>query len=191
MGPNGVDSPRRIRAQRFLTDHGAEQIPHPGGTLLAHLNRVADVLAQWGAESDIQLAGLCHATYGTDGFDRSLLDLSERQQLSDVVGERTEALIYLYASCDRSAVYPRLDSPPVLFRDRFTGNEFEPADGDLRAFMEITVANELDVMAYNAELAAQHGDALYGLFERSRKLLSDAAWDACRNQLGPTTEPAP
>lgn len=36
---------RRIRVERFLRDRGADTIDHPGDTLLAHLNRVADTLA--------------------------------------------------------------------------------------------------------------------------------------------------
>ncbi len=34
----------RVRAERFLLDHGAAEIEHPGGTLFAHLCRVADQL---------------------------------------------------------------------------------------------------------------------------------------------------
>ncbi|MFI6866971.1 DUF6817 domain-containing protein [Nocardia sp. NPDC050406] len=162
-------------AERLLRDRGAEEIPHPGGTLLAHLVRVAEVLDSWGADLDIQLAGLCHAAYGTDGFNQSLLEITERERLSALIGPRAESLVYLYGSCDRSVVYPRLDSGSVLFRDRFTGADHQPADADLRAFMEITVANELDVLSHNVELASQHGDALYGFFDRRRDLLSDAA----------------
>ncbi|NNH74954.1 hypothetical protein HLB23_34760 [Nocardia uniformis] len=191
MNANGAPADvSRERAERFLRDRGADAIAHPGGTLLAHLIRVADVLADWGADADVQLAGLCHATYGTDGFDRSLLDPSARQQLSTLLGERAEALVYLYGSCDRSAVYPRLDTAPIVFRDRFTGLDHEPAAADLRAFMEITAANELDVMAHNAELAARHGAALYGLFAGTRSLLSERAWLACRSRLGPEAEDA-
>lgn len=171
---------RRNEIEKFLTEHGADTIPHPGGTLLAHLIRVADVLATWGADVDLQWAGLCHAMYGTDGFNQSLLEPSERPRVAALIGARAEALVYMYGSCDRSAVYPRLDTTPVLFRDRFTGLDHESSDTDLRAFMEITVANELDVMAHNAELAAQHGAALYALFERSKSLLSERAWQACR-----------
>ncbi|QIS14472.1 DUF6817 domain-containing protein [Nocardia arthritidis] len=184
MSEFGAGDSVRVRAERFLKECGAEDIPHPGGTLLAHLGRVADVLAGWGATSDIQLAGLCHAVYGTDGFDRWLLDPADRHRMVELIGERAEALVYLYGSCDRATVYPRLTATPVLFRDRFTGREFEPDDAELRAFLELTAANELDVMAHNAELAAKHGAALFGLFEQTRNYLSPRAWSACRAQLG-------
>ena len=33
---------------RWLASRGAAGIPHPGGTLLAHLERVHALLAEWG-----------------------------------------------------------------------------------------------------------------------------------------------
>ncbi|BEK94450.1 hypothetical protein NSK11_contig00022-0041 [Nocardia seriolae] len=174
---------RRIRVERFLRDRGADTIDHPGGTLLAHLGRVADTLAAWGHDADLQLAGLAHAVYGTDGFDRHLVESPDRSTVVDLVGDRAEALIYLYACCDRSALYPRIDATTARFRDRFTAREFEPAPTDFAAFLELTVANELDVMAQNADLATQHGAGLYDLFARARPHLTPAAWSACHAQL--------
>jgi hypothetical protein len=177
-------SKRWPRIEEFLAGRGADRMPHPGGTLLEHLRRVARVLADWDAEPAVRLAGLCHAAYGTDGFDESLLDLTERAVLAELIGERAEALVYLYAGCDRAAVYPRLGKGlPVLFRDRFTDRDHTPAGADVRAVVEITAANELDVLAHNAELAERHGPALYRLFARSHGLLSAPAWNACAEQL--------
>ncbi|WP_030175548.1 DUF6817 domain-containing protein [Streptomyces sp. NRRL S-813] len=170
--------------EAFLCARGADRMPHPGGTLLDHLRRVVRLLSAWGAEPAIQLAGLCHAAYGTDGFDGSLLDTAEREVLTELIGDRAEALVYLYASCDRAAVYPRLGAGrPVVFRDRFTSREHMPAEADVRALVEITAANELDVLAHNTELAQRHGPDLYRLFARSRELLSAPAWNACAGQL--------
>ncbi|MFJ5534848.1 DUF6817 domain-containing protein [Streptomyces sp. NPDC093261] len=42
-----------------------------GGTLLEHLVRVARLLSRWGAEPDVRVAGLCHVSYATAGFDRA------------------------------------------------------------------------------------------------------------------------
>ncbi|WP_067702911.1 ketopantoate reductase family protein [Nocardia jejuensis] len=182
---HGIDAPftaelvaelsARDRVVRFLGDREADRIPHPGGTLLGHLLRVAEVLETWGADRDTCAAGLCHAAYGTDGFDRSLLAPTDRRTLAALIGERAEALVYLYGSCDRSAVYPRLTAAPARLRDRFTGNDFEPDAEDLRAFMAITVANELDVLSHNPEIAAAHGPALLDLFERTSSLLPEPA----------------
>ncbi|MFF9645271.1 DUF6817 domain-containing protein [Kitasatospora aureofaciens] len=169
----------------FLSTRGAHRMPHPGGTLTEHLIRVSRRLREWGAAPVVQVAGLCHAAYGTGGFDQTLMDVTEREVLVELIGEQAEALVYLYASCDRDVVYPRFGGArPIVFRDRFTGREHLPSDPDVRAFLDITAANELDVLAHNADLAWRYGPALQGLFFRSRDLLSDAAWTACARQLG-------
>ncbi|MCX4744028.1 hypothetical protein OG455_00620 [Kitasatospora sp. NBC_01287] len=172
-------------AEEFLRARGAGELPHPGGTLLAHLIRVADLLGEWGADPHVRVAGLCHAAYGTDGFDQALAGTAERGLLAELIGEEAEALVHLYASCDRGVVYPQLGiGRPVVFRDRLTGREHTPPESDLRAFLAITAANELDVLAHNAALADRYGPALYRLFARSRDLLPTAAQEACARQLG-------
>jgi hypothetical protein len=50
--------------------------------------------------------------------------------------------------------------------------------------MEITAANELDVLARDPGLAAKHSASLFRLFRAARGYLSDAAWQACEEQLG-------
>ncbi|GIH14304.1 DUF6817 domain-containing protein [Rugosimonospora africana] len=173
------------RVTEFLRARGAADLAHPGGTLLAHLLRVSQRLADWGASGDVGLAGLCHAAYGTDGFAQGLLELTQRASLAELIGERAEALVYLYGSCDRTATYPRLGSAgPPVFRDRFTGAEHPPAEEQVRAFLDITAANELDVFSHNEELAARHGAGLYRVLAASRDRMSDAAWAAVHHDLG-------
>jgi hypothetical protein len=177
-------SPDRAPAHRFLLDHGADTIDHPGGTLLAHLVRVADRLAAWDAAADVVLAGLCHATYGTAGFVPALLPVHRRAELVDVIGPAAEAMVYRYAGCDRAATYPLLGGTgPVDMVDRFTGAARSVEPAELRAFMEITVANELDVIAQNADYASQHGAPLLELFTRARSRMSQPAWAAVHDAL--------
>jgi hypothetical protein len=142
------------------------------------------LLSDWGADEVLQAAGLCHACYGTDGFDHAMVDVADRQALMELIGPRAEALVYLYCSCDRAAVYPLLGSDgPVAFRDRFTGRTVVPPERDVRAFVEVTAANELDALAHNSAVAAEHGAGLFSLFAGARDRLSDAAWAACVDQL--------
>jgi catechol 2,3-dioxygenase-like lactoylglutathione lyase family enzyme len=163
---------------RFLLERGAGRLRHPGGTLYEHATRVAALLAQWGASQEVRTAALCHFCYGTDGYAPVLVDLAERQVLRDLIGSRAESLVYLYASCDRAAVYPALATlGPVPFRDRFTGATRVPPERDIRAFLELTAANELDVIRHDPVMAA-HGPALLWLFAAARPRLSAAAWHA-------------
>lgn len=119
----------------------------------------------------------------------ALLPVTERATLADVIGVDAERLVYLYGSCDRDAVYPQLGKPgTVRLRDRFTGETHEPSEPDVRAFVEITAANELDVLAHNAELAERYGSSLHALFSRAPGRLSAAAWRACEEGLGGTAQ---
>jgi catechol 2,3-dioxygenase-like lactoylglutathione lyase family enzyme len=178
----------RARAEGFLVEHGAAGIDHPGRTLLAHLRRVADQLAAWGADDAVVLAGLCHAAYGTDGFTTALLPVTDRGKLVEVIGPAAEQLVYLYGSCDREATYPVLArAGSVSFRDRLTGEVREVDDAGVRAFLEITAANELDVLTHNRQLAARYGPALLELFTRTRDRLSRPAWSAVQPALRPVT----
>jgi catechol 2,3-dioxygenase-like lactoylglutathione lyase family enzyme len=90
-------------------------------------------------------------------------------------------------------VYPQLGAGhPVLFRDRFTGDRYTLSDADLRALVEITAANELDLVQVNGELAARYGPDLWRLFARCRSWLSEPAQHACTRLLGRyAADPAP
>jgi len=176
---------RRESARRFLDAHQTVAIAHPGGTLLDHLLRTEAQLKEWDVGDDLTLAGLCHATYGTDGFARALIDPSARVELVATIGSASEAIVYRYASCDRSVLYAELGVVAnPQFRDRFTGEHMALGVPESRAFVTLTVANELDVMRANPTLAAQHGPALATLFARCEHLMPFAAVDAYRTVLG-------
>jgi hypothetical protein len=171
----------------FLETHGATEMPHPGGTLLAHLVRTADRLKEWGADDELQTLALAHATYGTDGFGVQLLDLEHRAELESIVGPAVEQQVYLYASCDRKLTYPRLrDRPTLLFTDRFIGQERALPAEELRSFAELTAANELDVFLHAPDRQVEHAQRLLGLLERVSDLLTPAAWSDCGQLLGRT-----
>lgn len=182
------------QADAFLRELGAETMPHPGGTLLTHLHRVRARLATWNARPALQLAGLCHAFYGTDGFPHPLLPLDRRAELVAAIGEEAEAVVYFYASCDRKAAYPTLADPGSPFRDRFTGHTRIPGPGPrLRQdFAELTAANELDLAAEDPAFRERYGPGLLDLFTRFRPLLSRAAYqDSLAVLRGPTPLPGP
>jgi hypothetical protein len=137
--------PRR-RALAFLRSGPACSISHRHGTLLDHLLATGEILGAWGATEELRLAGLCHAAYGTDGFSPHLLSWRRRADLVAVVGTAVEETVYLYASCDRSFLYPQLSrSGPVVFRDRFLHTTFAPSDSQLSDFVDLTLANELEI----------------------------------------------
>lgn len=151
-------------ASAFLREHGAETIPHPGGTLYTHLHRVAQRLADLGADQDLQLAGLTHATYGTDGFARDLLPWTDRQPLRAIIGDTAESLVYLYGATDRDRTWTTL-AETARVHDRFTGDSVDLGDL-LVPFVDLSIVNELDVITHNPELLAKHRDYFRDLFAR-------------------------
>ncbi|GAA0335714.1 hypothetical protein GCM10009540_64230 [Streptomyces turgidiscabies] len=161
----------------FLRQLGAEQIGHPGGTLLAHLCRVYRLLAAWEARPALRLAGLCHAAYGTDGFPTALLSLDRRAELARVIGPEAEEIVHVYAAMNRKATYPGLADPNAPFYDRFTGGA-RPVNRSRREDLaELTAANELDLARVNPVFRAQWGPDLLALFTGFRPLLSGQAWE--------------
>ncbi|MEU8538861.1 DUF6817 domain-containing protein [Streptomyces sp. NPDC048717] len=189
MGSNPDDSAAFAAAHALLIRQGADTLPHPGGTLLAHLTRVESRLAGWNARPALRLAGLCHAFYGTDGFAESLLPLERRAELAAAIGAEAEEIVHFYASCDREfshAGLPHADGP---FRDRFTDRTFLPTARQRADFAELTAANELDLAAVNTEFRERWGGPLLRLFTTWRPLLSEAALADARGLLGPPTPP--
>lgn len=175
--------PGTAAVAEWLASRGAAEIPHPGGTLLAHLERVHALLGQWAARPALRRAGLCHAFYGTDGFAAALGDPSRRDELASMVGEEAECLVYVYASCDRRFSYPYLAESAGPFKDRFTGTVLRPPLALRRDFAELTVANELDIVAVNPDLRLQAGPVLLRLFVSWKNLLSPPAWQSVQTTL--------
>jgi hypothetical protein len=135
----------------FLDAHEAGRTPHLFGDLLTHLLGTETLVRAWGGSELLALAALGHAAYGTDGFEDNFLSTAERPALAAVIGNEAEALVYFYASCDRDAFYPQLESgigPGELsFRDWFTGDCFTPAPGLATLFVDLTYANEGELAA--------------------------------------------
>lgn len=171
------------QARALLLRSGADALSHPGGTLLAHLDRVRAQLIAWDARPALRLAGLCHAAYGTDGFPAALLPLTRRAALAAVIGTEAEAIVYAYGSCDRGATYPRLAESRGPLHDRFTGGVRVP-DARLRRDLALLVAaNEIDLARHDAAFRERWGPGLLDLLGRLRALLGEPVWSDCRTVL--------
>ncbi|HXW39327.1 MAG TPA: hypothetical protein VEJ44_06495 [Acidimicrobiales bacterium] len=180
----------RVGADDLLSDRGATGIDHPGGTLFAHVVRVSEILRSWGADETLQAAGLCHACYGTAGFPKALLDLSERDLLAGVIGADAETVVHLYAACDRSSVYPRLAAHDGLrWTDRFTGHTAPVDERTARQLVELTAANELDLVRTDPASAASWAPEFHELLRGARHRLSPEALAAWAEAMD-GTEPA-
>lgn len=167
----------------LLRERGATDIEHPGGTLLAHLVRVAERLYQDTGDEVVRLAALSHAVYGTDGFDTSLLSLEERSVLADLTGPDVEGLVYLYAACDRGKTWATLGETKAV-HDRWTGQVTQPDAALLRRFVDLSIVNEVDVCEQSAEMMAKYGRPLLTRFRTWQALGSEPVLRDAENVLG-------
>ncbi|GLZ29408.1 hypothetical protein Lesp02_15980 [Lentzea sp. NBRC 105346] len=156
--------------ETWLREHGAETIDHPGGTLYAHLLRIRDRLKALGLAEHVQLAGLVHAVYGTDGFPLALADHTNRDEIRDLVGAEAEDLVYRYGACDRNATWPHLPG----YTDRFTQNTEQLDAASTRDLVDLSIVNELDVYEQSAEIAEKYGDYFREQFAKWAPLASPA-----------------
>jgi|1186.fasta_scaffold106722_2 hypothetical protein len=156
-------SSRERNMRDWLRQHGADTIEHPGGSLYAHLSRVYGRLGRLGLDDDTCLASLAHATYGTDGFNVVLLDQQDRSTLREIIGERAEGLVYRYGGCDRSRTWQRLVDTREVY-NRFTDQTESLDPTELRAFVDLSIVNELDVMEQAPSILEEHGEYFRRLF---------------------------
>lgn len=165
-------------ASQLLRQRNADDIEHPGGNLLQHLARTADLLESWQATPAVVLAGLCHAAYGTDGFAVALFELDERDLLQQVIGREAEALVYRYAACDRGFTYAAAIGGVFGYRDRFTGDEVRLPAAVQAGFVDMTFANELDLYDHSSEFRTTVWPKLVPVFAGYERLANPAAFAA-------------
>jgi hypothetical protein len=170
----------------LLSARGAADIEHPGGTLLSHLVRVSHQLARLStapAALHVQLAGLAHDCYGTEGFPLALISPDDgREQLRSLIGPEAEELVHLYAGCDRGRTWRPLASTRQVW-SRFGTPPQTLTDGQLQAFADLCTVNEVDVLAHTAQVPERHREAFASLFDSWRPIASPAVMTAADDAL--------
>jgi len=168
-----------------LNELGAANFTHIDGTLMQHLIGTRDILASWGASTELQDAGLFHASYSTAGFRNSLVTLDRRQQIADIIGKTAEEIVYEYCACDREVLYPRLGTNcNPEFANRFTREEYFLNPILLKNFCELTVANEVEIAIDNPDFVQKHGAARHTIYRNMSALLSEPAKVAIESVFG-------
>src|SRR5207244_3342557 len=87
--------------------------------------------------------------------------------------------VYRYASCDRSFLFsPHASATERRIRDRYTGEVVAMGDQAYRDFLELTFANEFDLISVSPDFAAANGKAIAKALHPFRELVSAAAQEA-------------
>ncbi len=174
-----------LSALERLKELGAEEFAHLNGDLYVHLLGTHELLRAWGNSDDICMAGLYHAVYGTDGLPSGLVELSDRPRIATIIGHEAEELVYLYAACERSVVYPQIGrSKVVTFSNRFTHQERPLLHGELVALCELTLANELEIVGKDPCLLNQDQQWYEDLFDRFSGIVSEDGFSCYRRLFG-------
>ena len=201
----------RDRYRGYLAGHGAHATPHCSSTLLEHLEGTCDLLEAWGSDDHVAVAGLLHTAYGTEGFPYAFHGTGDRASFIEIADREVESLVYFYGSCDRGFLYPQLKrlacgsrrtlaerawslvarsvgisrARDLEFRDRFDQRILRPDRALFRDFLELTLANELELIRRAhplPEAARRHWDQL---FRPCLPLLGAAANAAFHEYLSP------
>ena len=166
-----------------LSDLGAGDFEHLNGDLTSHLEGTYSLLREWGASETLSDAGLFHAAYGTAGFNEIMVSLDRRNDISELLGQEVETLVYLYCACDRDFTYEQLVNGTSSFRNRFTGDIFELNIKQIKDLAELTVANELELVITGEDFRAKYGQELFQLFEGLKPYLSSDAISAYQSAM--------
>lgn len=171
VGGNGMD--KKIRK---LIELGSGEFEHVDGLLIAHLEATRCLLKEWNAPMVLQDAGLYHAAYGTSAFQENLFGLSQRQDVTEVIGRGVEQIVYHYCVCDRPRFFEqfgRVEQP--VFYNRITNSKSEISTDLLKNLCELSAANETEIAICNPDFVAKHGADLLDLFDRMQWFLSPSA----------------
>lgn len=168
-----------------LANLGAGEFEHLDGNLVEHLNGTRQLLEKWGASAELLDAGLYHAAYGTGGFDESLVSISQRDRIVNIIGVASEEIVFQYCACDRNCFFSKIgQTPNPEFKNRFTGTTYHLSEEMLRNFCELTAANEIDIASDNAAFLEQHGADLNDLFVKMSGYLSVPAQEKAAEIFG-------
>ena len=149
---------------------------HLSGSLINHLKGTYLLLDSWGNDTDLCFAGLYHAVYGTSGFDKILISEKHRGKVKEILGEKSEQIVYTYCACDRDFFWPQIGTKSnPLFLDRYKGEKYHLSLNELQMFCELTIANELEIAKDNNAFINKYGPSLKDLFLRMQPYVSNQA----------------
>jgi hypothetical protein len=102
---------RPVDVEAFLIDAGAPQFEHANGrNLHDHLIGTREILRRWLQPRWVQDAGVVHSVYSNEVYRKQLIPLTQRDRVRGVVGERAEALAYLFCVLSRRSLFAAIEA---------------------------------------------------------------------------------
>src|SRR5215471_1629833 len=168
-----------------LRELGAADFQHLNGPLINHLEGTYEYLKAWSNREELCVAGLYHAVYGTAAFDKSLISISKRDQIAGIIGPEVEHIVYYYGACDRDILYPQIGrTDEISYRNRFTGGTEILTQEMLSDLLELTLANELEIVTRDRAFLEKQRSRYDALFARFEKYVSRPAYESYLRVFG-------
>ena len=155
-----------IKLHKYLGETIPEALAHTGAASFDdHLKGVQAVLRKWNAPEYLCNAGLFHSIYGTEGFQGYKLPVVKRPAIRNLIGFKSERLVWIFCMVDRLSVdntvfsYKKSDNK-FQFHAREELGKFpiELEKQEWLDFIELTLADWLE----QVEGAAEKVNILYG-----------------------------
>ncbi|MGI0120437.1 DUF6817 domain-containing protein [Zooshikella sp. RANM57] len=99
----------------FLTINDLACTPHKGRTYLGHSTRVYICMKGWGCADHICDAAFFQSVYGTQTWQRKVLPIEQRSELTDLIGEKAERLVFTSCFMERGSFYEQLQDNKKTF----------------------------------------------------------------------------
>jgi hypothetical protein len=171
----------RLKRIELLDRLPIGEIRHLGRPLREHLIGTYDLLDQWQNPEHVCLAGLFHSVYGTKTFLPTALTTESRDNVRLLIGDRAEALVYVFGMSDRKRLLLERQSPPYCWIDHRTGEATEIDNALLSNLVEIEVANFIEQIPFLTEKADSVMRDMRHRFETTISRMSAGAREAfCR-----------
>lgn len=127
----------------FLKKCSAQEIKHSKGrSLLDHLIGTHTLLASWHLPNYVCRAGLFHSAYGNEFFTLSLLSVTERNFLIDLIGKKAERLVYHFNICNRAKTIQNVNKSNSIVLSN--NQEYSVSKKHLIELLYLIFANELE-----------------------------------------------
>lgn len=154
----------------FLADTIPSALEHTGvRSFDAHLLGVHRILQDWGADEHLQMAGLFHSIYGTEGFQGFCLPWSRRVDIASLTSGRAERLAWIFCVVDRKSVDDSMDQYSQ-FDPNETGVTYEftarvelgrfpivlTGQGEWLDYLELNLADQLEQVEGSASKPNPH-----------------------------------
>lgn len=161
---NVLDPQGEEMISTFSKYEGAVEFAHASTTFYEHLKGTFGLLAAWNQPEDVRRAGLVHTGYSGDLFQFVLFDSNkeeDRANLTGIIGEKSEALVYLFGTVHRGDLChfkdavnrvldkpqcPPIGSPPQTVHHRSEAGTIDVNLRDAANILMVTIADYLDQM---------------------------------------------